>query len=129
MGVGRKTVDDWENERDGETAIPFVPDYRVSIPRVSGYNRKQFPNLLQWPIPHGAFKVILYAVRKPREEVQPRALLNFVNRFNVRPEIGSARRILPENESRRLDAGRVPWYAYRDNLPIARGYLVGFVGR
>ena len=33
--------------------------------------RKQFPNLLQRPIPHGALKVILYAVRQSREEIQP----------------------------------------------------------
>ena len=69
--------------------------------------RKQFPNLLQRPIPHGAFKGILCAVRQSREEIQPRALLNFVNRFNVRPEIGFFRRTLPKNESRRFDAGRL----------------------
>ena len=31
--VSRRTVDEWENESDVKNDNPFVPDYRVSIPR------------------------------------------------------------------------------------------------
>ena len=51
----------------------------------------------------------------------------------VQPEPPEASRVIAVAEwlfalhHVRPDAGRVPWYAYRDNLPITRGYLVGFV--
>ena len=33
VGVRQQTLSDWENESDTESGNPFVPDYRVSIPR------------------------------------------------------------------------------------------------